>query len=37
MYKKQEHKKRETRLSENNNLTYQCNTISCPALKASEI
>ena len=37
IYKKRKHKKREGRLSENKNLTYEYNTVSCPVLKASEI
>ena len=37
MYKKKEYKKREGRVGENENLTYQYNTISRPVLKAIEI
>ena len=37
MYEKKEHKKREGRVGENKNLTYQYNTVSVPVLKASEI
>ena len=36
MYNKKEHKKREGRVSENKNLTYQYNAVSCAVLKTSE-